>query len=66
MNKERRDQRLKESVQNVDKEVFMSDNREDLLLLAGVLMTSSIRIYRNLLGEIGLKNILKNLVLRMC
>jgi len=66
MNKERRDQRLKEIVQNVDKEVFMSDNREDLLLLAGVLMTSSIRIYRNLLGEIGLKNILKNLVLRMC
>lgn len=58
MNNKRNEKRMTRLFQIIDREVFLSDNREDLLLLASVLMTCSVRIYRNLLGEIGLKSML--------
>jgi hypothetical protein len=55
-------QRMGELMEPIDRQIMMSDNREELLMLACAMMQRTHEIFVNELGENGSKQMYKDMV----
>lgn len=56
------EQRMRELMQPIDRQIMMCDNREDLLMLASAMLVTVKGIFDQEIGESGRKIMFKDLV----
>jgi hypothetical protein len=54
--------RMNELIKPIDQQIMMCDNREDLLMMASIMMTTAMRIYDIQIGTENRKKILLDFV----
>jgi hypothetical protein len=52
-------ERMRELMRPIDTQIMMCDNRDELLMLASIMMTTSKNIFRDQLGEEGSKELFR-------